>query len=153
MNQLLKSMKQLFQVIKRLIEGQIEICILTRINYDELTWRSTSLLCDKAFEITNAKTDIFSDSRLCLEPWVTNQSKPGRTKSNGIWKSQLKLRIMLTYFRADIVHFWDLDQKRNGTELVNLTEIGTELLNTWCSTLQRAVILYFVPLAPWKEEN
>ena len=35
--QLLKSMKQLFQVTKKLIERQIEICNLTRSNFDELT--------------------------------------------------------------------------------------------------------------------
>ena len=68
-------------------------------------------------------------------------------------KSQLKLRIMLTYSRADIGHFWDLDQRTNGTQLVNLTEIGTELLKEWWWTLQKALIPYFVPLAPWKEEN
>ena len=35
----------------------------------------------------------------------------------------------------------------------NKMEIGTRLLNKWWSTLQKAVILYFVPPAPWKEEN
>ena len=48
-----------------------------------------------------------------------------------------------------------LDQKRKGTELtlMNQTEFGTKLLNKRCSTLQKAVIRYFVPPAPWKEEN
>ena len=36
-NQLLKSMKHLFQETKKLIERQIEICNLTRINHDELS--------------------------------------------------------------------------------------------------------------------
>ena len=46
-------------------------------------------------------------------------------------KNQLKLRIMLADSRADTGHFWDLDQKRNGTELVliNQTESGTKRLN------------------------
>ena len=52
-NQLLKSAAQLFQVTEKLIEDQREIHILTTTDYKELTWRSTSLLCDKAFEITN----------------------------------------------------------------------------------------------------
>ena len=55
-NQLLKSMKQLFQVTEKLIVGQIEITNLTTIDCKELTWRSTSLLCDKAFDITNGET-------------------------------------------------------------------------------------------------
>ena len=38
----------------------------TTIDYKELTWRSTSLPCDKAFEITNAQTYVFADSVLCL---------------------------------------------------------------------------------------
>ena len=29
-------------------------------------WRSTTPLCDKAFEVTNAKTSVFADSVLCL---------------------------------------------------------------------------------------
>ena len=51
-----------------MIEGQFEISNLTTIDYKELTWRSTSLLCDKDFEISNAKTCIFLDSVLCLGP-------------------------------------------------------------------------------------
>ena len=159
---------------------------------------------------------------------VTNQSKPGKTKSNGIWNSLsqrsesnslrangirveifpgfptmgileeiqkymielqcepeqfegriifmsmyndiiwenketqknvrrilLQLRIMLADSRSDVGHFWNLDQRRNGTELIliNQMENGTRLLNEWCSILQKAVILSFVPPAPWKEAN
>ena len=67
----------------------------------------------------------------------------------------LQLRIMLADSRSDVGHFWDLDQRRNGTELIliNQMENGTRLLNEWCSTLQKAVILSFVPPAPWKESN
>ena len=41
---------------EKLIDDQKEIHILTTIDYKELTWKSTSLQNDKAFEITNAKT-------------------------------------------------------------------------------------------------
>ena len=46
-------------------------------------------------------------------------------------KKQLQLRIMLSDSRSDVDHFWDVDQRRNGTEfaLRNQTEIGTKLLN------------------------
>ena len=60
-NQLLKSVKQLFQATQQLIEDQKEINNLTAIDYKELTWRSTSSL-----EITNAKTYVFADSVFCL---------------------------------------------------------------------------------------
>ena len=45
-------------------------------------------------------------------------------------KNHLNLKIMHADSRADIGHSWDLDQRRNGTELVviNQTEIETELL-------------------------
>ena len=65
-NQLLMSVKQLFQVTGKLIKDQTEISGLTTIKYKEPTWRSTTLLCDKAIEITNAKTRVFADSVLCL---------------------------------------------------------------------------------------
>ena len=64
-NQFLKSVKQLFQVTERLIKDRTEISGLTTIDYEQLTWRSTTLLCDKAVEITNANTSVLSDSVLC----------------------------------------------------------------------------------------
>ena len=54
-------MTQLFQVIEK-----TEISGLTTIDYKEPTWRSTTLLCDTAIEITNTKTYVFADSVLCL---------------------------------------------------------------------------------------
>ena len=44
----------------------------------------------------------------------------------------VKLRIMLADFLAVIGHSWDLDQKRNGTELtlINLMEFELKLLKT-----------------------
>ena len=65
-NQLLKSVKQLFQVTENLIEDQKEISNLITIDYKEPTWSVTCLLCDRAFEITNANTYIFADSVLCV---------------------------------------------------------------------------------------
>ena len=42
------------------------ILVETTIDYEQPMWRSTTPLCDKAIEITNAKTYVFSDSVLCL---------------------------------------------------------------------------------------
>ena len=51
---------------ERLIKDQTETSGLTTIDYEQHTWRSTTLLCDKAVKITNAKTYVFLDSVLCL---------------------------------------------------------------------------------------
>ena len=45
-NQLLKSVKQFFQVTERLIKDQTEFSCLTTIDYTQPSWRSTTLLCD-----------------------------------------------------------------------------------------------------------
>ena len=71
----------------------------------------------------------------------------GRTrKQNNVRRILSQLRNMFADSRSDVGHFWDLDQRRNGTELtvINQMENGTRLLNEWCSTLQNPVILYFV---------
>ena len=65
-NQPLKSVKELFLVNEKLIKDQREITGLTTIDYKKPTWRSTTLSCDKAIEITNANTYVFADSVLCL---------------------------------------------------------------------------------------
>ena len=78
----MKSVKQLFQVTQKLIEDQKEIGGMTTIDYKDPTWRSTSLLCDKAFEITNAKTYVFADSVLCLGS-ISDQPVEA-------WKNQIK---------------------------------------------------------------
>ena len=59
-------MKQLFKETDKLIKNKTEINGVTANDYIEHTWRSTSLLCDSACEITNAKTYVFADSVFCL---------------------------------------------------------------------------------------
>ena len=85
-NQLLKSVKQLFQVTERLNRDQTGISCLTTIDYEQLSWRSTTLPCDKAIEVTNAKTYVFSDSVLCLGGISDQPVEAWKTKLNGIWK-------------------------------------------------------------------
>ena len=68
-----------------MIEDQKEIGNLTTIDYKDLTWRSTTLLCDKPIEITNAETYAFADLVLCLESisdqpveaWKKQETKEG----------------------------------------------------------------------------
>ena len=54
-NQLLKSVKELFQVTEKLIEDQEEINILTTNDYKELTWRSTSYYVTKLLRLRMPK--------------------------------------------------------------------------------------------------
>ena len=96
-NQLLKSVTQLFQVTEKLIKDQTEICGLTTIDYKQPTWRSTTLLCDKAVEITNAKTYVFADSVLCLGSMSV---QPVEARKNKI-KWYLETRYLKVLNRID----------------------------------------------------
>ena len=62
----------------------MEIIGVTIIDFKELTWRSTSLLCSRVYQIKHAETNIFSDSVLCVGKWEMIRLQRGRTKSNGI---------------------------------------------------------------------
>ena len=65
-NHLWNSVGQLFNENEKLISEQTEITGVSTIDFKELTWMSTSLLCSRAHQITNAKTNVFSDSVLCV---------------------------------------------------------------------------------------
>ena len=64
-NQPLKSGRQLFRTTEKLIKDQAEITGLSKIDWKQLVWRETSLLCDRAVHIASSKTYVFSDSVLC----------------------------------------------------------------------------------------
>ena len=61
-------MGQLFNETGKLISEQKEITGVSTIKLKDATWMSTSLLCEKVYQITNAKAYVFSDSVL----WVEN---------------------------------------------------------------------------------
>ena len=65
-NHFWNSVGQLFSETGKLISEQTEITGVNTVNFKELIWMSTSLLCSRAYQITNAKTYIFSDSVLCV---------------------------------------------------------------------------------------
>ena len=64
-NHLWSSVKQLVNETGTLIRGQTEMTGVNTIDFKDFTWMSTSLLCEKAHQYTNAKTNVFSDSVLC----------------------------------------------------------------------------------------
>ena len=59
-------MEQLLNETGKLIRAQTEITGVNTIDSEELTWLSTSLLCSRACQYTNAKAHVFSDSVLCV---------------------------------------------------------------------------------------
>ena len=70
--------------LKNLISEQTEITGVNTINFKELTWMSTSLLCSRAYQIANAQTYVFSDSVFCVGKWEKILLQLGRTKPNGM---------------------------------------------------------------------
>ena len=61
----------------------------------DATWMSTSLLCEKAYQITNAKTCVFSDSVFCV----------GKVGGDPVatWKSKIK-------WYSENIHFKHLNR-------------------------------------------
>ena len=86
-NNLWNSVGQLFRESGKLISDQSEITGIRTVYFQDATWMSTSLLCEKACRFTNAKTYVFSDSVLCVGKWEMVLLRPGRAKSNGIRKT------------------------------------------------------------------
>ena len=81
------SVGLLFHETGKLISEQKEITSVSTTGFKDATWMSTSLLCEKAYRITNAKTDVFSDSVLCVRKMGDDLIAPGRAKLNGIRKN------------------------------------------------------------------
>ena len=86
-NHLWNSVGQLFNETGRLIRDQTEITGVGTIYFKKITWMSTSLLSSKAYQITNVKAYVFSDSVLCVGQIQTIQLQPGRAKLNGVRKT------------------------------------------------------------------
>ena len=59
------SVGLLFHETEKLISEQQEITGVSAFGFKDATWMSTSLMCEKAYQITNAKAYVFSDSVLC----------------------------------------------------------------------------------------
>ena len=50
-----------------LISERKEITAVSTFGFKDFSWMSTSSLCEKAYQIPNAKTYVFPDSVLCVE--------------------------------------------------------------------------------------
>ena len=63
---------------------------ISMINFQELRWISTSLLHSRAYQDSNAKVYVLSDSVLCLEIMVHNPVES--------WKRQIQWYSETNYF-------------------------------------------------------
>ena len=68
-NYLWNSIRQFCRGTGKLISDQNEITGIRTVGFQEATRMQTSLLCEKAYRFTNAKTYVFSDSVLCVGKW------------------------------------------------------------------------------------
>ena len=101
------SAKQFFSEIGKLVRGQTETTCFNTIDAEELTWMSTTLLCEKAYQITNAKTNVFSDSVLCEvkmrnDPIATWKSKIQWYSENNHFKDMNRIDGMPLEFERKI---------------------------------------------------
>ena len=101
-NHFWKSVGQFFNENEKLIGEQKEITGVSTIKFKDFTWMSTSLLCSKAYQVTNAKAYVFSDSVLCVgkmgdDPFATWKSKKMYSENNHL-KDMNRIDKMPTEF-------------------------------------------------------
>ena len=94
-------MKQLFSETGKLISGQTEITGINTIDSEEQAWMSTSLLTSRAYQYTNGKAHVFSDSALCVgkmgdDPIATWKSKIKGYSENNHFKEMNRIDGMPT---------------------------------------------------------
>ena len=100
-------MEQLLNETGKLIRAQTEITGVNTIDFKKLTWMSTSLLCRRACQYTNAKAYVFSDSVLCVgkvgdDPIATWNSKLKWYSENNHFKCMNRIDGMPTEFEWKI---------------------------------------------------
>ena len=100
-------MGQLFNETGKLISEQTGITGVNRVNFKDITWMSTSLLCSPAYRITNAKAYVFSDSVLSLgkkldDPVASWKSKIKWYSENNHFKDMNRIDGMPTDFEWEI---------------------------------------------------
>ena len=82
-NQPQRTVKQLFDVTRKLVKEQTEIQGISMINWQDKSSKRTTLLTDRAVQLSTAKAYAFSDPVLCM----------GRISENPVkaWKEKIKL--------------------------------------------------------------
>ena len=122
-NHLWNSVGQLFIETGKLIREQKEITGVNTMNFKELTWMSTTSLYSKVYQITNAKTYVFSDTVLCVgkvedDPVATWKSKIEWYSENNHFKDMNridgitlglleKIQSLMSDLQCELEHFND----------------------------------------------
>ena len=65
-NQPRRTVKQVFDVTKKLVRDQKEIQDISEVDWHQSSWKRTTLLTDRAVQYSTAKTYVFSHSVLCM---------------------------------------------------------------------------------------
>ena len=65
-NQTQRTIRPVFDVPQKLVTDQTEIQGISKIGWYTHPWQRTTLLTDKAIQLSIAKVYVFSDSLLCL---------------------------------------------------------------------------------------
>ena len=65
-NQSQRTMKQLFDVTRKLVSEQTDMQGISLIDWQEKSWKRTTLLNDRAVQLSTAKAYVFSDPVLCM---------------------------------------------------------------------------------------
>ena len=129
-NQTQRTIRQLFDVTQKLITDRKEIQVMSKINWHTHLGQKTTLLTDKAVQLSTIKIDVFSDSVLCLgkmnpypesiDAWTTIFNGlqvllniESWIESTGCqWKSIFPGTHCITDSRKDIGRFSGQDQKK-----------------------------------------
>ena len=94
------SVGQVVNETGKLISEQKEITGVSTTDFQDATWMSTSLLCEKAYRIANAKVFVFAASVPCVGEMKGDQTRHGRAKLNGLRKTiTSRIRIESTECR------------------------------------------------------
>ena len=81
-NQLQRTVKQLFDVTRKLIKEQKEIQGISMIDWQHSSWKRTTLLTVRAVRLSTAKAYEFSDSVLCMGRISENPASAWTEKIN-----------------------------------------------------------------------
>ena len=84
-NQSQRTVKQLFDVTKKLVSEQTEIHGISLIDWQEKSWKRTILFSDRAIQLSTAKVYVFSDSVLSMGTIPNTPVSAWKSKLIGLW--------------------------------------------------------------------
>ena len=84
-NQAQRTIKQLFDASHKLFTDQIEIQGVSKIGWHSHSWQRTSLLNDKAVQLSTAEAYVHSGSVLCLDKMHQHPEAIDARKEKNEW--------------------------------------------------------------------